>query len=110
MPCCGRALSSLMVGRNPASVLPAPVGAISIAEAPASVTRRTSSWCRRGSQPRCANQAVIAGWRGMRRSGIEATMAETQQQTLRLTPADALAFLSERASDLVRAHAGRVAL
>lgn len=37
-------------------------------------------------------------------------MAETQQQTLRLAPADALVVLIELASDLVARHDGRVAL
>jgi len=49
-------LNSTNVGKNPASVLPAPVGAISSAERPACAFANNSSWCARGAQPRAANQ------------------------------------------------------
>ncbi len=49
-------LNSTSDGKNPASVLPAPVGAISSTERPARAFASSSSWCARGSQPRCANQ------------------------------------------------------
>jgi hypothetical protein len=49
-------LNSTRLGRNPASVLPAPVGAISSAERPARALASRSSWCGRGVQPRLANQ------------------------------------------------------
>ena len=39
------------VGRKPASVLPAPVGATSRALRPARAAASISSWCRRGAQP-----------------------------------------------------------
>src|SRR5437773_1411759 len=49
-------LNSTSVGRNPASVLPAPVGAISRTERPARAFASNSSWWARGAQPRLANQ------------------------------------------------------
>ena len=51
-------LSSTSVGKNPASVLPAPVGAISSTERPARALPSNSSWCARGVQPRLANQRM----------------------------------------------------
>ena len=42
-------------GRKPASVLPAPVGAISSTDLPACALRQRSIWCARGDQPRSAN-------------------------------------------------------
>jgi hypothetical protein len=49
-------LNSTKLGRNPASVLPPPVGAISSTERPARALAKSSSWCARGVQPRLANQ------------------------------------------------------
>src|SRR6476660_6626376 len=49
-------LNSTRLGKNPASVLPAPVGAISSTERPARAFANSSSWCARGIQPRLANQ------------------------------------------------------
>src|SRR6185295_16081501 len=49
-------LNSTRLGRNPASVLPAPVGAISSTERPARAFAKSSSWCARAVQPRLANQ------------------------------------------------------
>src|SRR3954452_11035358 len=49
------ALSSTSVGRNPANVLPAPVGAISSAERSSRDFASSSSWCSRGLHPRPAN-------------------------------------------------------
>ncbi|GGZ86935.1 hypothetical protein GCM10011617_01970 [Novosphingobium arvoryzae] len=46
------------VGRNPASVLPAPVSATSNACRPASAAASISSWCRRTRQPRAVNQSA----------------------------------------------------
>ena len=48
----GRAASSTSVGRNPASVLPAPVGAINRADRPARAFSRSAIWCARGVHPR----------------------------------------------------------
>src|SRR3954469_14935330 len=48
-------LSSTSVGRNPANVLPAPVGAISSAERSSRDFASSSSWCSRGVHPRAAN-------------------------------------------------------
>src|SRR6185295_8085884 len=53
-------LNSTRLGRNPASVLPAPVGAISSTERPARALASSSSWCARGVQPRPANQRANA--------------------------------------------------
>jgi len=55
-PTRGAALSSTKLGKNPASVLPAPVGAISSTERPTRAFAKSSSWCARGVQPRLANQ------------------------------------------------------
>jgi hypothetical protein len=49
-------LSSTRLGRNPASVLPPPVGATNRVERPARARARSSSWWSRGVQPRAANQ------------------------------------------------------
>ena len=49
-------LNSTRLGKNPASVLPAPVGAISSTERPARAFASSSSWCARGTQPRLENQ------------------------------------------------------
>ena len=49
-------LNSTRLGKNPANVLPAPVGAISSTERPARAFASSSSWCARGIQPRLANQ------------------------------------------------------
>src|SRR5215218_8621657 len=54
-PMDDRALSSTSVGRNPASVLPAPVGAISSAERSSRAFANSSNGCSRGDQPRDAN-------------------------------------------------------
>src|SRR5580704_12304691 len=54
--------NSTSVGKNPASVLPAPVGAISSAERSSRAFASNSSWCSRGDHPRAANH-----WR--KRSG-----------------------------------------
>ena len=51
-------LNSTRLGRNPASVLPAPVGAISRTERPPRAFANSSSWCARGVQPRLANQRL----------------------------------------------------
>src|SRR5665213_2787971 len=55
-PSAELALNSTSVGKNPASVLPAPVGAISSAERSSRALASSSSWCSRGDQPRAANQ------------------------------------------------------
>ena len=64
-PCSNRALRfalscvrSTSDGRKPASVLPAPVGAISRQESPDCAMSSSSSWCGRGCQPRLPNQPV----------------------------------------------------
>ena len=54
--CAASAASSTSVGRNPASVLPPPVGAISSTLSPARAASSIASWCRRGVQPCAANQ------------------------------------------------------
>jgi hypothetical protein len=50
-----------MLGKNPASVFPAPVAATSKALRPARAASSISSWWRRGAQPRCANQRAMTG-------------------------------------------------
>ena len=67
----GRADSSTRLGRKPASVLPAPVGAISSAERPASAWASSSIWWGRGAQPRPANQPRKAGGRAARGSAAK---------------------------------------
>src|SRR5690349_2848566 len=52
-----------MLGRNPASVLPAPVAATSSALRPALASRSISSWCRRGCQPLDWIQSATTGGR-----------------------------------------------
>ena len=54
----GRSCSDTSVGRNPASVLPAPVGAMRSVERPALAFSSSSIWCGRGSQPRAANHSA----------------------------------------------------
>ena len=56
-PACASAASARSVsdGRKPASVLPAPVGAISSTDLPACALPSSSIWCARGDQPRSAN-------------------------------------------------------
>ena len=49
---------STSVGRNPASVLPPPVGAISSALSPAAAASSIAAWNGRSAQPRRANQAA----------------------------------------------------
>jgi hypothetical protein len=49
-------LNSTRLGKNPANVLPAPVGAISSTERPARAFASSSSWCARGTQARLENQ------------------------------------------------------
>ena len=55
METVGAELSSTSVGRNPASVFPAPVGAISSAERSSRAFSNSANWCARGDQPRAAN-------------------------------------------------------
>ena len=50
-----RLASSVSDGRKPASVLPAPVGAISSTDLPACAVASRSTWWARGDQPRSAN-------------------------------------------------------
>src|SRR5712675_2705538 len=57
--------NSTSVGKNPASVLPAPVGAISSAERSSRAFAISANWCSRGDHPRAANH-----WR--KRSGSSA--------------------------------------
>ena len=66
-PSAGASISSQIVGRNPASVLPAPVAATSSAARPRRAASSISSWCRRGCQPRAANQSL-------RRSRVSGTV------------------------------------
>src|SRR5438552_5871880 len=54
-----------MVGRNPASVLPAPVAATSSALRPSLARSSISSWCRRGCQPLDSNQRSTIGGRSL---------------------------------------------
>ena len=49
---------STKVGRNPARVLPAPVGATSNVERPFRALWSNSSWCVRGCHPRVANHEL----------------------------------------------------
>ena len=58
MPARGASASVTSVGRNPASVLPPPVGAISSTLSPARAASSIASWCRRGVQPWAANQSA----------------------------------------------------
>ena len=65
---CGRSPSPMRegqkaanVGRNPASVLPAPVSATSMACFPASEAPSISAWCCRTRQSRPVNHSVISG-------------------------------------------------
>ena len=53
----GRSCSDTRLGRNPASVLPAPVGATSRVDRPAFALASNSTWWARGVQPRVANHA-----------------------------------------------------
>ena len=53
--------SETRLGRKPASVLPAPVGAISRVERRCAALSSRASWCARGCQPRRRNQAWNAG-------------------------------------------------
>ena len=59
-----RSASSTRLGRKPARVLPAPVGATSRTERPARALARRSSWCGRGAQPRLSNQRRKRSGRG----------------------------------------------
>ena len=54
-PAAAGALNSTRVGKNPASVLPAPVGAINSAERSSRAFANSANWCWRGAQPRLAN-------------------------------------------------------
>src|ERR1700724_3647810 len=51
-------LNSTRLGKNPAKVLPPPVGAIRSTERPACALANSSNWCARGVQPRLAHQRV----------------------------------------------------
>ncbi len=57
----GRSESWMRLGRNPARVLPPPVGAISSEWRPSRAFSSISSWCRRGRQPRRPNQSANCG-------------------------------------------------
>src|SRR5207302_2286014 len=59
-----------MVGRNPASVLPAPVAATSNALRPRRARSSISSWCRRGCQPLDWNQSATTGGSASLFSGV----------------------------------------
>ena len=61
--------SSTRVGRKPASVLPAPVGATSRAERPTCAAASSASWCGRGAQPRAANHSAKAGGKAVGEAG-----------------------------------------
>jgi hypothetical protein len=67
--------NSTSVGRNPASVLPAPVGAIRSAERSSWAFASNSNWCSRGDQPRTANHR-------RKRSGSRS--AEGSREALRM--------------------------
>ena len=62
-----------MVGRKPASVLPAPVAATSSALRPRRASSSISSWCRRGRQPLASNQSLTTG--GSARSAVVGPLA-----------------------------------
>src|SRR2546421_3179779 len=70
------ALSSTSVGRNPANVLPAPVGAISSAERSSRDFASSSSWCSRGLHPRPANHR-------RKRSGSSAALSAGEAVMMR---------------------------
>src|SRR5437764_1771458 len=70
------ALSSTSVGRNPANVLPAPVGAISSAERSSRDFASSSSWCSRGLHPRAANHR-------RKRSGSSAALSAGEAVMMR---------------------------
>src|SRR4051795_8873374 len=59
-----------MVGRKPASVLPAPVAATSNALRPRRARSSISSWCRRGCQPLAWNQSATTGGSASGFSGV----------------------------------------
>ena len=63
-----RSASSTRLGRKPARVFPAPVGAMSRADRAARAFSSSATWCGRGDQPRRANQAA----KGAGRSGVAA--------------------------------------
>src|SRR6185437_2625595 len=58
-----RSASSIRLGRNPAKVLPPPVGAISSAWRPARAFSTMANWCALGAQPRVSNHAANPGGR-----------------------------------------------
>src|SRR5947209_10680061 len=59
-----------MLGRKPASVLPAPVAATSNALRPRRARSSISSWCRRGCQPLAWNQSATTGGSASVFSGV----------------------------------------
>ena len=63
-PARGAAARSIRLARNPASVLPPPVGAINNALRPARAAAIIASWCGRGVQPRTANQVANGSGNG----------------------------------------------
>src|SRR3954453_15848570 len=74
-PSPGCSASSQIVGKKPASVLPAPVAATSSALRPARARSSISSWCRRGSQPFDWNQPATTGGRRSVLDGIGSVAA-----------------------------------
>ncbi len=60
-PDTGLAASSTSEGRNPASVFPPPVGAISSTLSPDRAAWTMAIWCGRGAQPLAANQVSKTG-------------------------------------------------
>ena len=76
------AFNSTRLGKNPASVLPAPVGAISSTERPARALASNSSWCSRGAQPRRANQPANGSGSGEAWSSANWTFMTGQQPSL----------------------------
>ena len=77
-----RSQSATRLGRKPASVLPAPVGAISSVERRSATCRSSASWCSRGCQPRALNQAAERrrqGDRGLARAAHPAWLRALQQ-------------------------------
>ena len=100
----GRSARSVSVGMKPASVLPAPVGAISSTDFPACALASSSIWWARGDQPRSANHFM--NWFGQdrgRRSqvGLEVELARHASDVARRRSAPPSEIWNKRGSHML---------
>src|SRR5437868_7124556 len=75
----------MRLGRNPASVLPPPVGATSRTDAPALACSSRTSWCSRGRQPRAVNHCSNRGGNSGGKESAKASMGRDYRRGARIS-------------------------